>query len=243
MMVAAIRVLAMRSDWSELRRGALMMLPLWPGVTAFGIAFAVLARTTGFSVLETQALSMLLFAGSAQLAIVTLAGGGAGTAAVLLTVLLLNLRHVLYGLSLNARLQPEDGTRRPLLAFFMTDESYGVTMRELLAGRGSGSMLLGAGLSLYACLSVTTLAGILFGALLPNPERIGLNFIFPLMFLSLLVPLLRSWQALVVTACSGGSILALREVANPGVAFLCAVLLAVVVGMLLDTRGPRGADA
>jgi 4-azaleucine resistance transporter AzlC len=243
MMVAAIRTLADHADWSELRRGALMTVPLWPGVTAFGVAFAMLARTSGFSALETQALSMLLFAGSAQLAIVTLLAGGVGSTAVLLTVLLLNLRHVLYGLSLNSHLSHTEPVRRPLLAFFMTDETYGMTLRAFLAGRGSGMLLLGAGLSLYVWLAATTLAGILFGAILPDPERIGLSFVFPLMFLALLVPLLTSWRAFVVAACSAGFILALRQITNPGVAFLSAVLLAVLIGAIIERHHPIVEDA
>src|SRR5688572_33293507 len=90
------------SAWrAEMRRGFLAVAPLWPGDIAFGLAFALIARTSGFSGIETQALSMLVFAGSAQLAAVTLFADGAGVAAILLTVLVLNLRHVLYALSLD----------------------------------------------------------------------------------------------------------------------------------------------
>src|SRR4051812_18537420 len=91
-------------EWGEIRRGFAAMLPLWLGVVPFAFAFALLARTNGFSIVETQALSVLLFAGSAQLAFVNEAKDNAGAIALLATVLLLNLRHVLYGISLSVHL-------------------------------------------------------------------------------------------------------------------------------------------
>ena len=52
---------------TEIRRGFLAMVPLWAGVSPFAMTFGILARTAGFTALETQALSMLVFAGSAQI--------------------------------------------------------------------------------------------------------------------------------------------------------------------------------
>ena len=89
------------ADWrAEVGRGAVALLPLLAGVVPFAIAFAIAARAAGFTIYETQALSMLVFAGSAQLAVVALAGVGASAPAIVLTALVLNLRHLLYGLSL-----------------------------------------------------------------------------------------------------------------------------------------------
>ncbi|MEA2595819.1 MAG: hypothetical protein QOF01_2288 [Thermomicrobiales bacterium] len=90
-----------RLDRREVRRGFVALLPLGLSVVPFAIAFAVLARTSGLSTFETGELSLFVFAGIAQLAFVNLAKDGSGGAAILVTVLLLNLRHVLYGLSLD----------------------------------------------------------------------------------------------------------------------------------------------
>ena len=193
------------------RAGFLSMLPLWPGTIAFAIAFAVLARSAGFSLLETQALSMFVFAGSAQLATVTLFASGGSAIAILLTALVLNLRHLLYGLSLDGQLERPSRPLRPLLAATMTDESYGVTIKEilhphnLLPGARRDAFLLGASLCLYAAFSVSTVLGALLGGLLPDPSRSGLSFIFPLTFLALLLPLLRAWGALRGGGGGGGA--------------------------------------
>ena len=78
----------------------------------------------------------MVFAGSAQLAFVNLVKEGAGGPANFLTVLL-SLRHVLYGLSVNAHLPAQTRPPRPVLAATITDESYGLSIRTFLSGRGS----------------------------------------------------------------------------------------------------------
>jgi predicted branched-subunit amino acid permease len=108
---------------SELRRGVVATIPLWAGVIPFAIAFALLSRTAGLSVIETQLLSLTVFAGAAQIAIVTLLTTGANGIAIVLTVLALNLRHVLYGLSLSKQFGPDVKLPIPLMVAFLTDEA------------------------------------------------------------------------------------------------------------------------
>ena len=101
------------------------MAPLWLGVVPFALVYAVLARDAGLSLLQTQALSALVFAGSAQVSAVGLFGGGAAALEIVSTTFLLNVRHVLYGLSLGRRI-PLAPRERPVAAYFLTDEAFGV---------------------------------------------------------------------------------------------------------------------
>jgi 4-azaleucine resistance transporter AzlC len=232
------------SRTSELRRGFLAMIPLWAGVAPFAVAFALLARTAGFSAIETQALSLLVFAGGAQMAIVTLYAGGASAVAIVLTVLVLNLRHVLYGLSLSRQLGRQTRPPLPFLAFMLTDEAYGVTVRDRLDGRGGGpGFFLGACLSLYSVYNLATLTGALAGRLLPDPHRLGLDFIFPLCFLALLLPLLRNWRQGVVAAVSALAALLLSRVTAGGITILLAAITAAALGVALDHLGARPTEA
>ncbi|HEY8598982.1 MAG TPA: AzlC family ABC transporter permease [Thermomicrobiales bacterium] len=224
---------------SELRRGVVAMIPLWAGVAPFAVAFALLARTAGLSVIETQLLSLTVFAGGAQVALVTLLAAGANGIAIVLTVLALNLRHVLYGLSLSTQFGPDIKLPIPLLAYVLTDEAYGVTIRDGLDGRGGPSFYFGAGLSLYGVFNLTTLAGSLVGQLLPNSERLGLSFIFPLTFLALLMPLLRHWRQCLVAATAAISALLLGRVVAGGLTILLAALIAAGLGVALETLGAR----
>lgn len=223
----------------EVRRGFLAMLPLWPGVVPFAATFAILARTSGYSAIETQLMSMLVFAGSAQLAMVTLYASGATAVAIILTALMLNLRHILYGLSADRQLERDEKPRRSILAFFLTDESYGVATREWQSGRGNAAFLLGTGISLYGIFAASTLVGILFGSLMPDVEKSGIDFIFPLSFLALLIPLLRSRLQLGVAAMGGGIALIAAQYFNGGITILVATIAAALTGMLLEQRMER----
>lgn len=221
---------------ADFRRGLVAPLVLWPGVIPFALAYALVARAAGFSPWETLLSSLLIFAGSAQLVAVNLVAGGAGIVAIVVTTLILNLRHILYGLSIDRTLAREERRARPLLAFLLTDELYGLWTRERLEGRGSLAYALGIGINLYLVWNLSTAAGALFGTLLPDPERIGLDFIFPLSFLALLLPLLRSRVALVVAATAGALVVLAAPFFSSGVSFLIAAIGAAAAGALLETR-------
>lgn len=229
---------------AEVRRGVRAVVPLWVGVVPFAAAFAILARTAGFSLIETQALSMLVFAGAAQLAIVTLFAAGAGPLAIVATVLVLNLRHLLYGLSLGQGWGPTTRPPVPVLALLLTDESYGLTVKDRIAGGGGGpGFYSGTGLGLYGVYAPATLAGSLAGGVIPDPTRLGLDFVFSLSFVALLVPLLRGWRRVAVAAIAAGAVLLLGRVAAGGVAIVLATTLAAGVGVALDRLGPARGGA
>ena len=224
---------------AEVMRGVGAVAPLWAGVVPFGVVFAVGAGAAGFDVLETQALSMLVFAGSAQLAVVTLSAAGASGGAIVLATLVLNLRHVLYGLSLAQRLPARSQVPRGALAFFLTDESYGLTTRALLDGRGGEAFCLGAGLGLYVPYAAATFAGALLGAVVPDPAKLGLDLVFPLSFLALLLPLLRSRLDLVVALGGAGFALALGRALDGGTAVMLGTVGAAAGGVALERRVGR----
>jgi 4-azaleucine resistance transporter AzlC len=225
----------------EFRDGFIAMLPLWLGIISFAIAFALLATTTGLTSLETIALSALVFAGSAQLAFVDLVGSGAGAVAILLTVLLLNLRHILYGLPIDAKLPHPRQIPIPILAAFITDESFGLAVRRLNAGEATGRFLFGASLGLYLPYVTVTAIGSLIGNRLPDPERLHLDVVLPLSFLSflaLLIPFLRNRRSVLVATIGAALSLSLREVVNGGAATLLAICIAAALGAWLQARGP-----
>ncbi len=212
--------------------GFAAMVPLWLGVVPFGLAYAVIARDAGLSVLETQALSALVFAGSAQVSAAGLFGAGAAAVEIVLTTFLLNVRHVLYGLSLG-RTTPLPGWRRPAAAYFLTDEAYGVVAARRERSFG---FLLGAELSLFATWNAATLAGALLGATIPDPERLGVDLVFPLAFLALLVPLLRTRVELAVAAGSGLVAYALAQFLPGGLPIIVTGVAGSLLGAFL-TRG------
>jgi 4-azaleucine resistance transporter AzlC len=216
-------------------RGFWIIAPLWLGVIPFSLAYAVTARTAGLSLLETQALSALVFAGSAQLSAVGLFATGAAGVEIVLTTLLLNVRHILYGLSLGREL-PLTRRQRPVAAYFFTDEAFGVVAA---ARERSFTFLLGAELSLFMMWNLATLAGFLLGTAIPDPEQLGVDLIFPLAFLALLVPLVRTRAELSVALASGALAFGLARALPGGL----PILLTGVGGSLLGAFLTRGTPA
>jgi 4-azaleucine resistance transporter AzlC len=216
------------------RHGFRAMMPLWLGVAPFGVAYAVIARNAGLSLVETQALSLLVFAGSSQVSAAGLFARGAGGLEIVLTTFLLNVRHVLYGVSLGRRV-PLSRRERPIAAFFLTDEAYGVSISR---GARSFRYVLGAELSLFLVWNVSTLAGALVGGAIPDPERLGVDFVFPVAFLALLVPLLRR-RADVLVAVAAGLVAWLVSKSLPGG---LPVIVAGVAGAFLGALLTRGEE-
>lgn len=207
-------------------------MPLWLGVAPFGLAYAVIARSAGLSLVETQALSLLVFAGSAQVSAVGLFARGAGGLEIVLTTFLLNVRHVLYGVSLGRRVEMSR-RQRLVAAFFLTDEAYGVSIAR---GARSYAFVLGAELSLFVTWNLATLGGALLGGVIPDPERLGIDFVFPVAFLALLVPLLRRRADVIVAVFAGVLAWLLAKSLPGGLPVLGAGVAGALLGAVLTRR-------
>ena len=209
----------------EFWRGFRRMFPLYLGIVPFAVAFAVTARAAGLSVWETQVLSLFVFAGASQFSAAQMFATGASGPAIVLTTFLLNVRHALYGVSL-ARAIALKPWQRVVSAFFLTDEAYGVMISS---GAKTFAFLLGAELSLYVSWNAFTLLGALAGSLLPDPVVLGVDFVFPLSFLALLVPIVRSRAEFIVAIFSGALAFVISSELPGGL----PILITGVVGSLL----------
>ena len=210
-------------------RGFGAMVPLWLGLIPFGAAYAVSARAAGLTLFETQLMSLIVFSGGAQFSAAGLFAVNASPLTVVATTLLINARHLLYGVSLGQLIR--FGSReRFLAAHLLTDEAYGVTLSS--PSRSAG-FFVGAGSSLYLIWNLSTLLGALLSGLVPDPAALGIDFIFPLAFLALLIPLLKSWPALAVAVFAGATALFAAQIMNTGLAVLLAGLLSPFLGAYL----------
>jgi 4-azaleucine resistance transporter AzlC len=177
--------------FSGVIRGMRVSLPLAISVAAYGVVFGVLARQAGLSLGEATLMSSLVVAGASQFLALELWLSPLPIVAIVLTTLVVNLRHLLMG----AALRPWFAQLPPLSAygslFFMGDESWALTMRELIDGRTDAAFLVGSGATLNTAWIGSTIAGHLLGALVGDPTQWGLDFAFTAVFLALLVGL---WQ-------------------------------------------------
>jgi predicted branched-subunit amino acid permease len=199
------------------KRGFAAILPLWLGVVPFALAYAVTARDAGLSLVETQALSVLVFAGGAE---------------IVLTTLLLNVRHALYGMTIGPRL-PLRGLRRIVGAYLLTDEAFGVYAAQ---EDRSFPFLLGVEVSLFVSWNLATLGGAVVGGSIPDPAQYGIDLVFPLAFLALLVPMLRVRVELLVAVAAGLLAWGISRVSTGGLPILIPGVACSLLGAWL-TRG------
>ena len=202
------------------------MLPLWAGAVPIGFAYGVAARTSGLEPLAAQVMSAIVFSAAAQLSALPLLESGAPLLLVVMTVVALNAQILLVGLAVSRELRLSL-PRRVMLALFLTDGAYGVSVA---GGSLTLARLLGAGVSMFTAWNAGTALGLLVGQSIPDPRGLGLDVVVPLTFLAVLVPLVRTRAVAEVAVVSALLTLLLSRVAPTGVAVLGSGALACLVG-------------
>lgn len=173
----------------DLRAGAIAVSPVLLGLVPFGVTVGVVTVEAGYGVSEVVGHSTLLFAGAAQLAAVDLLGDGASVAVVVLTVLVINLRMLMYGASLAPHLADQPLRRRAFGAYILTDQAFALSVdryREPMAPDDRFWFYVGTGATLWLPWQLSTVAGALVGGAIP--DSVPLGFAVPITFLALLVP-------------------------------------------------------
>jgi len=204
--------------------------PLAVAVFAFGVAFGLLARAAGFSVVVTLVFSATTFAGSAQFAAVSVLSSGGSLVAAVVAALLLNARYAPIGASVAPWLTGP-WWRRLLIGQITVDESWVISNEG--GGRFDPRKLVGAGLLLYAAWLVGTAIGVAGGGFLGKPEDLGLDAAFPALFLALLVGQVHDRRALLAALLGGAIALVLVPLTPAGVPIIAASL-----GCLIGLRRP-----
>ena len=174
---------------SSFRRGLRDTLPLVPPIAVFGAVFGALAVQAGLTPWLTLVASLIVVSGAAQVAMVGLLATGA--APVLLATTGLALRHLPMSASLSGLIGQAPIHRRIQLAWVLVDETFGLTVN---AARDPSVDLVsfksGADLTLYTTWVASTALGAFLGADV-DTSRLGIEVVFPLVFLGLAAPLLR----------------------------------------------------
>jgi 4-azaleucine resistance transporter AzlC len=217
----------MKQFWQGFRA----IIPLWAGMIPFGLAYAVTARSANLSLLETQLMSLIVFSGSAQFSAAGLFLIGTSGLAIVATTFVINMRHLLYSLSLGQTIRLT-WLQRFFAAYFLTDEAFGITVAS---GQRNFRYLLGAELSVFVSWNLSTLAGSLLSEAVPDPVALGVDFIFPVAFLALLIPLLKNRLDALIAVTSGVAAFVLVNVlkVNGGLTILFVGVLGSVLGALL----------
>lgn len=177
-------------------QGTVAMLPLSVAVLPWGLLAGSFAIEAGLNPFESQALSAILFAGSAQLVATGMIKAGAGLMTMLITTFFITSRHFLYSVSMRGKISPLPTRWRVILGFLLTDELFA------LCGQQSEKQFnrwyaLGAGFSFYLIWNLATLVGIVAGSYIPSLNSIGLEFAVAATFIAIVIPNVKSIPILI----------------------------------------------
>ena len=189
---------------TEFFLGVSAMLPLLLGVVPFGLVFGVLGISSGLTKTETILMSSIIFAGASQVVFAQLLAAGSAYFVIASSVALINLRHVLYSVSVAEYLKKLSFKWRIILGYLLTDEAFAVSIERLSAhgkSRPVHFFMLGSGLTLWLAWQISTIVGVIAGSTIP--ENWELAFAIPLTFIAIVVPLLRNTSTIICALTSG----------------------------------------
>ena len=227
------------TDTTELRRqalrdGARAIGPLLLAVVPFGLVLGVTAAGSAIGGVLGIATSPIIFAGAAQLVTVQLFDTGSSAAVVIITALVVNIRHLMYSAALAPHFREFPRRSRLILPYLLTDQAFAVsilkyeTVDDPLYKRW---FYVGAGLSLWGPWQVSTIAGVLLGAQIP--ESLGLGFAIPLVFLVLLIPVVQTRPGL-TAAVIGGLVAVVASSAPYGLGLVIGAIAGVAAGVAAE---------
>lgn len=210
--------------------------PLLIGVFPFGLIYGAAALAAGLTPAAAQAMSSIVFAGTAQFITVQLLHEGAPAAVVVLTISVVNLRHILYSASVSPYVQHLPRRWKTLLAYLLTDEAYAATIvnYERHSATPNGHwFFLGAGLALWTTWQASTALGVFLGTTIPVSWP--LDFAVPLTFIALVFPTLTDRPAALAALSAGLSALLAHGLPyNSGL--VLAALVGIAAGMIVEQR-------
>lgn len=229
--------------WQEGVAGITAVAPLLVGVIPFGLIYGVLAVRAGLPVTLAQAMSLIVFAGSAQFITTQLLHEQAPLLVILFTAAIVNLRHLLYSASVAPDLRLLPWGWQAGLAYLLTDEAYAVAIiryrgRPNLASRYAHWYFLGTGLGLWITWQLSTAVGVFLGAQIPAAW--SLDFAMPLTFIAIIIPVLKD-RATGITALVAGAVVLLTLTMPLKLGLMTAILVAIGAGYVVEQieRGGR----
>jgi len=214
--------------------------PLLVGVFPFGMIYGALALNAGLSTSAAQMMSSIVFAGSSQFITTQLVRESAPGFVIVLTIAVVNLRHMLYSASLAPYVASLSTRWKTLLSYLLTDEAYAATVihyeKEGVTPHGHW-FFLGAGFSLWFTWQVSTALGIFLGTAIP--ESWSLDFALPLTFIAMVVPVLKNRPA-IAAALSAGAVALFAYSLPYKLGLIVAALVGITIGTLLEGRKIEG---
>ncbi len=234
---------------SEFLAGIRRALPVVLSALPFGILFGALAVDNGLSVGQALLMSATVFAGASQMVGLELFGTDASAWLIAASIFVVNLRHLLYSATIGRRMAGFTPGQKAVGFFLLTDPQFAEAEREAEAKGGfSFSWYLGVGAAFYVMWQLATLAGAVFGRLIPDADRWGIDFLLTIYFLGLVMGFRkRAFWLPVVAVSAVVSVVAFKLIGSPwhiSAGAVAGVLFAAAFGVpgKRQGQGPEPAD-
>lgn len=214
----------------------------WPVLTAVlvvGIPFGIVARQSGLSPAEIVAMSLFVFAGASQFAMVQLLKDGAAWPLVVATVLLINLRHLLMAAALRPYFVRVSVSRRLAAAYVLTDEAFAMAIGRFRRGRTELAYYATFAVALFVLWNTATVIGMLIGPSIGEPRRFGVDFAITATFIAIVVLAVRRRSDAIVALAAALIASTLAYLGGSVVAVVTAGALAPLI-VLFASSEPDG---
>ena len=194
----------MASPRAAFRSGATDIAPILPGLVPFGLFTGVAAVEVGFSAAQAVAMSVVVYAGAAQLAAIELVGHDAPMPVVVATAAVINVRLAMYSASIAPSLRDHGARWRAGLAYLLTDPVYALSVTRFPGFEPTERQwyYLGAAVPSWLLWQASAVVGIVLGVRVPDDY--GLSFAVPLIFLALLFEAVRDRPMAAAAVVGGG---------------------------------------
>ncbi len=189
---------------------------------AYGVSFGALSVSAGLDLWQTMALSVLMFTGASQFALISVVASGGATIAAVASAGLLGVRNMFYGVRIRQILAPRAAIAAPA-AHLTIDESTAMALAHYDRPVPRPALAFwSTGLSVFVLWNLGTLIGALGAGAIGDPTRWGLDAAVPAAFLALLWPQITSKRLLAVALLAAALAIALTPALAPGLPVLCA---------------------
>jgi 4-azaleucine resistance transporter AzlC len=209
-------------------------LPLLLGALPFGLIYGAVAATSGLSFAAAIAMSAFVFAGSSQFIAIGLVAAQTPVAIIVLTTLIVNLRHMLYSATLLPYLKDLPQRWRIPLAFWLTDETFAVSVHRFQRNDSSPCKhwyQLGSSIAMYLNWLLWCFLGLVLGNRIPDAQSWGLDVAMPVTFIGMIIPFVKTLPvALCVLTAGAASLLTLAMPYKLGI--LVSAFAGIAAGLM-----------
>ncbi|AIQ37331.1 MULTISPECIES: AzlC family ABC transporter permease [Paenibacillus] len=220
-------------------KGVKDCIPTLLGYLSIGLAAGVVQKTAGLSIAEIALISLILYAGSAQFIAAGMIAVSSSPAAIIITIFIVNLRHILLSAALSPYFRHLTPLRNMLVGSLLTDETFGVAINQTLNKEQiSEQWMHGLNITAYLNWFLANIAGAFLAQWISDPDQFGLQFALPAMFIGILVISMMDRKKirldlvvaiLAVTIAIGSSFLF-----SSSVGVIIATVIASTIGMVFE---------